>query len=1520
MASSFSSPLQSYQKFSIQAALELFETDPSFKDSHMVVSCILRQAQSRIPALALIDSGASAYAFIDKTFAQSHDLPLHPLAYPRRLRGFDGQTARTGDITHVAYTTMTLGTHVERLFLYVTGLNQYPIIMGLPWLRRHGIHASFEFNTLTMSSSFCLSHCCPVPVKVQGITRKEEEFLTPQESQRIWELEDQEEPPSLKFSTSSVYEETPCPVVQKEHPSTPRPVVQKEHSSTPRPVVRKEHPSTPRPVVQKEHPSTPLIQKESMVPPSPVTSENSAPPSPTVQDSLPSPRLEPVAPTVEEEDTPSRITHAIQKGYQPKLRYRSPASRRSSTERRARQALRPPIHLDVVELGARGFDCAARLEGSELFSLTIAQIDAFLGHVRPKDNPVLHPPFDLRTKPENPYPYVGNQPRNHHQDHRLALYKMEKEIHLATTDTPEDLEAYRRSKNVDPATLLPARYHEHLHVFSKQEADMLPQHGPHDHAIHLREGAQPPSSALYGMSHNEATELRRYLDENLSKGFIRASRSEAAAPVLFVKKPGGGLRFCVDYRGLNAVTVKNRYPLPLISETLNRLSRAKIFTKLDIIAAFNRIRIREGDESLTAFRTRFGLFEYLVMPFGLCNGPASFQNYINDTLREYLDDFCTAYLDDILIYSDNEIEHEIHVNRVLRKLSAAGLQADITKCAFHVTQVPYLGLIITTEGVKMDPAKIDAIVNWPRLVNVKDVQSFLGFANFYRRFIYGYSKLAAPLTNLTRKDVRFEWTSECQVAFETLKKAFTSDVILRHYNPDLKIVVETDASDYVSGGILSQYGQDGVLYPVAYFSKKHSPAECNYEIYDKELMAIVRAFEEWRPELEGSPSPVEVITDHKNLEYFMSTKQLSRRQARWSEFLSRFNYQITYRPGKAGGKPDALTRRSGDLPKEGDTQDPRHLYQHQTVLKSHVLDPRILDLQCRTVTLDPIQLHLSPSQPSQPITLAPMDLDTEEPDVEIDDPEPQLDQDIPAPDDDPADVPTQTLWDQAEARDTFGPRILEALRNGDRYHSKIPLAECEERNNTLYFRDRKYVPNSNSLRLRVIQLAHDSVAGGHPGRAKTYELVSRAYWWPNLYKYVKRFVRNCHVCTRAKPSRQKTQGWLRPLPVPQRRWRDVSMDYVGPLPPSTFMGITYRYILVFVDRLTKMRHLFPTVTMEAEEAAQAFYANVWKYHGLPESLTSDRGTQFTSDVFKHLCQMLKIDARLSTAYHPETDGQTERFNAVMEHYLRAFCNYMQDDWAKWLPGAEFSANNAPSASTLASPFLANSGQNPRLGFEPPEPLPADLTAQSRAKLIDVENFARKMEELTEHLRDEMLVAQAIQEANANAHRRPSPRYLVDDQVWLNAKNLNTARPSVKLDDRHVGPFRVKRVFRNHLVVELELPESMKVHPVFHANLLSHVATDPLPGQIQAPREPVVAENGERAWYVNRVLNSKLDRRYTPALLKYYIDWEGHNPTWEPFNLVDNCQEAIDDFHAANPTRPGPHVTPCTIPRCQCNDP
>jgi len=250
--------------------------------------------------------------------------------------------------------------------------------------------------------------------------------------------------------------------------------------------------------------------------------------------------------------------------------------------------------------------------------------------------------------------------------------------------------------------------------------------------------------------------------------------------------------------------------------------------------------------------------------------------------------------------------------------------------------VKYLGFIIGTNGVRMDPEKVSCILDWQTPGNVTDIQCFLGFANFYRRYIRDYSKVVSPLTSLMKKEggkyVPFLWGLAQQKAFEDLKKAFTTALILRHFDYNCEIVVETDASDYVSAGILSQYDDEGTLHPVAFYFTKHSPTECNYEIYDKELLAIVHAFEEWRPHLVGSSHPVQVLSDHKNLEYFMSTKLLNRRQARWSELLFCFDFRIVYRPGKAGGKPDALTRRSGDLPKEGDE---RLLANQQAVLKPH---------------------------------------------------------------------------------------------------------------------------------------------------------------------------------------------------------------------------------------------------------------------------------------------------------------------------------------------------------------------------------------------------------------------------------------------------------------------------------------------------------------------------------------------------------------------------------------------------------
>ncbi len=548
----------------------------------------------------------------------------------------------------------------------------------------------------------------------------------------------------------------------------------------------------------------------------------------------------------------------------------------------------------------------------------------------------------------------------------------------------------------------------------------------------------------------------------------------------------------------------------------------------------------------------------------------------------------------------------------------------------------------------MNSFKINIIVNWLILINVKDVQSFLDFANFYKRFIYDYSRITISLTRLIRKDVLFVWSQKCQIAFNTLKKVFTFKIILHHYNSDHKIVIEINALNYVFKDIFFQYDENEILHLVAYFLKKHNSVKCNYEIYNKELMIIVCTFEKWWSELEDFIYSVEMIMNHKNLKYFMSTKQLSRHQARWSEFLSRFNYCIAYHFNKIDDKLNALTRCSEDLFKDRNTFDSWYQYQHQTILKTHVLDfdivenlvldifnIKVMKLQSQIIALDSVQLHLFSIISALLQILAFMNLEIKE--FNDENIKFQLNQDILNLDEDFADILTQTLWKQVEINDKFATQIIEVLHNEAQHHNKISLVECEEHENHLYFQERKYVLNSDKLRLRIIQLAHDSVVNDHSERAKSYELISWVYWWSNIYKYVQCFVWNCHVCTCFKLFRQWIQEWLYFLSVFKHCWCNIFMNYVNSLSLSIFMNITYKYILIFIDHFIKMRHLIFITSMKVEEVINCFYAHVWKHHDLLKFFMSDQDTQFIFNIWKHMCKMLKIDVKLLTIYHSEID-------------------------------------------------------------------------------------------------------------------------------------------------------------------------------------------------------------------------------------------------------------------------------------------
>ncbi|KAI0997025.1 hypothetical protein K3495_g11160 [Podosphaera aphanis] len=506
------------------------------------------------------------------------------------------------------------------------------------------------------------------------------------------------------------------------------------------------------------------------------------------------------------------------------------------------------------------------------------------------------------------------------------------------------LEPKAQTSREDIERLLPVNIRKYTSLFlddGTAQEDTLPPHRPRvDTKVRLQKDQQGrdkevPWGPLYSMSREELLVLRKTVTELLDKNWIRASSSPGGAPVLFIKKPGGGLRFCVEYRALNAISERDR-------------------------SAFRRLRIAEGDEWKTAFRTRYGSFEWMVTPFGLAGAPSAFQRWINHELGDLLGVTCSAYVDDVVIFTNGGLEdHWNKVSQVLERLQRAGLKLDPHKCEFAKKEIKYLGFIINVEeGIKVDPAKIRAIAAWEAPRDVKGVRSFLGFANFYRAFISDFVQVSAPLQNLTNKGITFTWSREHQEAFDKLKSLFVTAPVLALWDAGRSTILETDASGWATGGCLLQRKPGGELQPIAYHSKKLSPAECNYDIHDKELLAIIRCLNEWRSELLGLKDLFLILTDHKNLKYFMSSRRLLERQVRWSQLLSQFNFKLVFRAGKLAGQPDALSRRPQDVPKS--MENPRLKEREFTLLKKEWIGENASELHAVQSPMAANELNMIP--------------------------------------------------------------------------------------------------------------------------------------------------------------------------------------------------------------------------------------------------------------------------------------------------------------------------------------------------------------------------------------------------------------------------------------------------------------------------------------------------------------------------------------------------------------------------------
>ncbi|KAH9273416.1 hypothetical protein BASA83_004077 [Batrachochytrium salamandrivorans] len=457
-------------------------------------------------------------------------------------------------------------------------------------------------------------------------------------------------------------------------------------------------------------------------------------------------------------------------------------------------------------------------------------------------------------------------------------------------------------------------------LFSEDQAETLPPHRDFDCSIDLKPASEPFHGKIYQLTREEDKVMQEWIQDNLRKGFIRNSSSPHGAPCFFVKQKDK-LRLCMDYRGLNKNTVKDRNPIPLISELLRTLSTGKIFTTLDLRGAYNLLRIKEGDESKTSFITKYGQFEFLVMPFGLANAPAQFQRMMNSLFRDVIGKHVLVYLDDIVIYSDSMSDHIAQVQNVLRVLQDNGLYCKAEKCHFYKSEIKYLGYIISADGLRMDPSKISAVQSWPTPKKVRDLQVLLGFTNFYRALIHDYSSMTANLTKLFKKDAPFVWGPEQEKSLQDLKTAFANSDFLTHPDDSRPFILETDASDYA---ISAQSKTMKSTTKNCWLSSSH----LNIGGISSKAVSI------------QSPSYVTIRT----LEYFMTTKKLTRRQARWSLELSEYDFSLTHRPGKLNGRADSLSRRED--------------YKSNTESSNfqRILDPsKVVDLQSLVADMD---LHL----------------------------------------------------------------------------------------------------------------------------------------------------------------------------------------------------------------------------------------------------------------------------------------------------------------------------------------------------------------------------------------------------------------------------------------------------------------------------------------------------------------------------------------------------------------------------------
>lgn len=936
------------------------------------------------------------------------------------------------------------------------------------------------------------------------------------------------------------------------------------------------------------------------------------------------------------------------------------------------------------------------------------------------------------------------------------------------------------------------------------EPNTLPPHRVYDHAIPVDPTAPPVNARPYRYSPQQKDEIERQVREMLAAGTITPSMSPYASPVLLVKKKDGSWRFCVDYRRLNTVTIKNKFPLPIVDELLDELVGTKFFSKLDLRAGYHQIRMLETDEPKTASKTHHGHFQFRVMPFGLCNAPATFQCLMNSVFADYIRKFVIIFLDDILVYSKTMDEHLEHLRIVMSLLRQNQLYAKLSKCSFACTSIDYLGHVISSDGVATDPDKTSAMEQWPLPKTVTELHAFLGLTGYYRKFVKNYGIIAKPLTTLLTKK-GFLWTEAATTAFNKLKLAMVSTPVLALPDFTQPFQVETDACDTGIGAILSQNG-----HPIAFLSKALGSKNSQLSVYEKEFLAVMLAVTKWRPYLQRGHFTI--LTDHKSLCSLQEQTLETDVQRKAMAKLGGLHFSFKYKRGLDNGAADALSRVGQHMECAAiSTCQPDWL---QEVANSYSTD---VDAQARLTRL---ALHSPDAQGF-------------------------------------------------------------SLQDG-----------------VIRLHNRLWIGNNSALHTKLISAMHASPVGGHSGILATYQRVKHLFAWAGMKRAVEDFVHQCQICQQAKHENSRPAGTLQPLKPPEGAWEEVTMDFIEGLPKSNGFDV----ILVVVDRLTKYTHFIPLKhPYTAARVADAFMDNIVKLHGAPKVIISDRDRVFTSALWRALFRAIGTKLHYSTAYHPQTDGQTERVNQGLEMYLRCAVHDCPKKWRAWLPMAEFWYNSSHHSAIDCSPFKALYRVEPNFGALPnlvsvddPE---AAVLLQDRQAYNDL-------------LRAQLLKAQHRMKSYAD-RSRSERQFQEGDSVLLKlqpyAQTSVVNRPFPKLAFKFFGPFTVlKRI--GEVAYKLDLPATSSVHPVFHVSQLKPFTPNYSPVFSELPATGDLS-TGELL--PTEILERRMVKKGSKAIVQIKVQWSSLPPeaaTWEDFDVL-KCRFPQAPIWEGSATQGEANVTP-----------